>query len=82
MQKDSRALVKGSPGLGQDDAISAAIQQAEPQLAFQVFDGRKDGRLRPEKLFAGCLEAALGDDSFEAEELVERDSVHHDLYFL
>jgi hypothetical protein len=77
VQEDARALVKRSPGLGQRDAIPAAIQQAQPQLSFEIFDGRRDRRLRPEELFGGRLEAALGDHGVEAEELVDREAVQH-----
>jgi hypothetical protein len=40
LQEHPRALVKGAPGVSQVDAISAAVQQVELQLAFQILDRR------------------------------------------
>ncbi len=36
LQQDARAVVERSPGLGQADAIAAAIEQAQAELAFEV----------------------------------------------
>src|SRR6476661_858136 len=77
MQEHPRAFVKRSSGFGEHDAVSAAVQQAELQLALQILDRRGDGRLRAGELFGGGLEAAFADHSLEADQLMERQAIQH-----
>ena len=40
-EKDARALVEGAPGVGQGDAIAAAVQQGEAGCASRFFTAAK-----------------------------------------
>jgi len=51
MKEDPGALVKRASGLGQADAIAAAVEQAQSQLLFEIFDRERDRRLgSPQRL--------------------------------
>jgi hypothetical protein len=76
MEQDPRASVERSSGLGQADAIAAAIEQAQSQLAFEVLHRERDRGLGAPHLRRGRLEAALADDRVEAQQLVDR-HIHH-----
>ena len=76
MQQHPRAFVERSPGLGQADAIAAAIEQAQAQLAFEVLHRERDRGLGTPHPGSGRLEAALAHHRVEAEQLVDR-NVHH-----
>jgi hypothetical protein len=81
-QEHPCALVKGASRFGQGDAIAAAIEQAELQLGFEIFDGGRDRGLRPPELFRSGLKRPLGDDSLEAEQLMQGKTVNHYLIYL
>ena len=42
MQKDPRAAVEGLPTSVRVTRISVPVEQTKPELAFQIFDGRKE----------------------------------------
>jgi hypothetical protein len=75
-QQRLRAAVQGAPGLGGRDAVAAAVQQGQTELAFQLADRREHGRMRA--MQAGCrgLEAAGLDHGVEALKVVQGESVH------
>jgi hypothetical protein len=75
-EEDARALVEGAPGVGQGDAIAAAVQQGEAELCLQVLHGGEDGRMGAMQLRGRSLEAALADDSVEAQKLMDRGVDH------
>jgi hypothetical protein len=64
--------VERPTGLGQRDAISAAIKQRYTQLALQVFHRRRHRWLGTPQLLGGRLKRSFADHGVKAFELMQR----------
>src|SRR5258707_1180355 len=84
MQEDARSRMEGSAFLRERHAIFVAVEQREAELRFQIPDRRKDGRMGAVELGGRGLEAALGGDRVEADQLLDRQMLHcrHTLHYL
>src|SRR5258708_24889079 len=76
MQKDARSRVEGSALVRERHAIFVAVEQPEAELRFQIPDRREDGRMRAIELGGRGLEAALGGDRVETDQLLNRQMLH------
>src|SRR6266702_1508136 len=76
MQEDARARVEGSAFWRERHAIFVAVEQREAKLRFQIPDRREDGWVRAIELRGRGLEAALGGDRVEADQLLDRQMLH------
>src|SRR6266576_3057355 len=76
MQKDARAVMERPAGVGQGYPISVPVEQAKPELVFQIFDRGEDRRMASPQPCGPSLEAALGHYRVEAKQLLNCQTNH------
>jgi hypothetical protein len=77
MKEDARAVMEGPAGVGQGHPISVAVEQAQPELALQIFDRGKDRRMASPQPQRPRLEASLGHHGVETKQLMNCQTVHY-----
>src|ERR1700730_4338530 len=77
MKEHARTVMEGLAGVGQGHPISVAVEQAKPELAFQIFDRGKNRRMTSPQPQGPRLEAALAHHGVEAKQLMNCQTVHY-----
>src|ERR1700681_1154156 len=77
MKEHARTVMEGLAGVGQGHPISVAVEQAKPELTFQIFDRGKDRRMAPPQPQGPRLEAALTHHGIETKQLMNCQTAHY-----